>query len=136
MDALSLMKHTALALMQGQTRAAADPHRPLWHLAPSVGLLNDPNGFIQHNGVYHLFYQWNPLACDHGRKCWGHWQSRDLLHWQHQPVALLPDACYDSHGCYSGSAVGGGRQDHAGLYRQCEIPRRFAHRLPMSGAGG
>ncbi|QNK33064.1 sucrose-6-phosphate hydrolase [Serratia sp. JUb9] len=105
MDALSLMKHTALALMQGQTRAAADPHRPLWHLAPSVGLLNDPNGFIQHNGVYHLFYQWNPLACDHSRKCWGHWQSRDLLHWQHQPVALLPDACYDSHGCYSGSAV-------------------------------
>ncbi|HHB1426393.1 TPA: sucrose-6-phosphate hydrolase [Serratia odorifera] len=105
MDALSLIKQTALALMNGQLRAADDPHRPCWHLAPSVGLLNDPNGFIQHNGRYHLFYQWNPLACDHGRKCWGHWQSDDLLHWHHQPVALLPGDDFDSHGCYSGSAV-------------------------------
>lgn len=105
MNELSLMKQTALALMNNQTRAASDPHRPQWHLAPSVGLLNDPNGFIQHNGIYHLFYQWNPLACDHSRKCWGHWLSEDLIHWQHQPVALLPGAEYDSHGCYSGSAV-------------------------------
>lgn len=105
MEELSLMKQAALALMNGQQRAASDPHRPAWHLAPSVGLLNDPNGFIQHDGTFHLFYQWNPLACDHTRKCWGHWQSRDLVHWQHQPVALLPGNCYDSHGCYSGSAV-------------------------------
>ncbi|CAQ83353.1 MULTISPECIES: sucrose-6-phosphate hydrolase [Photorhabdus] len=105
MQELSFMKQTTLALMNGQQCAAHDPHRPVWHLAPAVGLLNDPNGFIQHNGVYHLFYQWNPLACDHKHKCWGHWQSTDLVHWQHQPVALLPGADYDKHGCYSGSAV-------------------------------
>jgi len=105
MTELSLVKQALLAVMNGQQCAAHDPHRPVWHLAPCVGLLNDPNGFIQHNGLYHLFYQWNPLACDHTRKCWGHWQSTDLLHWQHQPLALVPGACYDSHGCYSGSAV-------------------------------
>ncbi|CAI1746339.1 sucrose-6-phosphate hydrolase [Serratia plymuthica] len=105
MEELNLMKQAVQALMTGMPLALRDPHRPVWHLAPSVGLLNDPNGFIQHNGVYHLFYQWNPLGCDHRNKCWGHWQSTDLLNWQHQPVALVPGACYDSHGCYSGSAV-------------------------------
>ncbi len=105
MEELSLIKQALRAVMNGQPLALRDPHRPAWHLAPSVGLLNDPNGFIQHNGVYHLFYQWNPLGCDHRNKCWGHWQSIDLVHWEHQPLALAPGACYDSHGCYSGSAV-------------------------------
>ena len=57
MEELSLIKQALRAVMNGQPRALRDPHRPAWHLAPSVGLLNDPNGFIQHNGVYHLFYQ-------------------------------------------------------------------------------
>lgn len=105
MEELSLIKQALRAVMNGLPGALRDPHRPAWHLAPSVGLLNDPNGFIQHNGVYHLFYQWNPLGCDHRNKCWGHWQSTDLLRWAHQPIALAPGACYDSHGCYSGSAV-------------------------------
>ena len=100
MEELSLIKQALRAVMNGQPLALRDPHRPTWHLAPSVGLLNDPNGFIQHNGVYHLFYQWNPLGCDHRNKCWGHWQSIDLVHWEHQPLALAPGACYDSHGCY------------------------------------
>lgn len=87
MEELSLIKQALRAVMNGQPLALRDPHRPTWHLAPSVGLLNDPNGFIQHNGVYHLFYQWNPLGCDHRNKCWGHWQSIDLVHWEHQPLA-------------------------------------------------
>ncbi|VEA67795.1 Sucrose-6-phosphate hydrolase [Serratia plymuthica] len=59
MEELNLMKQAVQALMNGMPLALRDPHRPAWHLAPSVGLLNDPNGFIQHKGVYHLFYQWN-----------------------------------------------------------------------------
>ncbi|MEI4888348.1 hypothetical protein Q8G85_20090, partial [Klebsiella pneumoniae] len=51
------------AVMQGQPQALADSHYPQWHLAPVNGLLNDPNGFCQVAGRYHLFYQWNPLAC-------------------------------------------------------------------------
>ena len=72
MQEVSLLKQLTLAVMRGQIRASRDTHRPGWHLAPSVGLLNDPNGFIYHAGYYHLFYQWNPLDCRHGSKYWGH----------------------------------------------------------------
>ncbi len=100
-----LVKQALRAVLSGQQRAAADPHRPAWHLAPPVGLMNDPNGFIHFNGRYTLCYQWNPLACAHGAKFWGQWSSPDLVHWRHEPLALAPSESYESHGCYSGSAV-------------------------------
>ncbi|WP_065356530.1 sucrose-6-phosphate hydrolase [Kluyvera georgiana] len=103
------MSHTSHlpAISQAVMRSSgpADDHYPHWHHAPLTGLMNDPNGFIQFAGQYHLFYQWNPLACDHTFKCWGHWSSLDLIHWRHEPIALLPDEEYDRNGCYSGSAV-------------------------------
>lgn len=82
-----------------------DPYRPLWHFSPQFGLLNDPNGLAHFNGEFHLFYQWNPLACEHGAKAWGHATSKDLLSWQHQPLALAPTQDFETHGCYSGSAI-------------------------------
>lgn len=100
-----LLNQALRAVLSGQPRAAADRHRPAWHLAPTVGLMNDPNGFIQFNGRYVLCYQWNPLACAHGAKFWGQWSSADLVHWRHEPLALAPAEEYESHGCYSGSAV-------------------------------
>ena len=57
MTETSLLKKALCSVVAGQVKAAADPYRPGWHLAPPVGLLNDPNGFIQHNGRFHLFYQ-------------------------------------------------------------------------------
>lgn len=93
------------AVMKGQPQVLADDDYPRWHLAPVTGLMNDPNGFIWFAGRYHLFYQWNPLGCDHRYKCWGHWSSADLVQWQHEPMALMPDEEYDRNGCYSGSAV-------------------------------
>ncbi|MGY4691080.1 glycoside hydrolase family 32 protein [Salibacterium sp. K-3] len=82
-----------------------DPYRLHFHLMPPAGLLNDPNGFVFFNGHYHLFYQWNPFAADHGSKYWGHYISPDLVHWESAPPALAPDQWYDRDGCYSGSAV-------------------------------
>ncbi|MGL6175943.1 MAG: glycoside hydrolase family 32 protein, partial [Vibrionaceae bacterium] len=96
------------AVMQGQPKALADAHYPQWHLAPVTGLMNDPNGFISFDGRYHLFYQWNPFACDHTYKCWGHWSSADLLQWRHEPIALMPTEEYDRNGRYSGCAVDNG----------------------------
>ena len=40
----------------------ADPWRQTFHIQPPVGLLNDPNGLVQHRGTYHLCYQWHPFA--------------------------------------------------------------------------
>lgn len=76
-----------------------------YHITPPKGLLNDPNGLIEFNGVYHVFYQWNPNGTTHKTKSWGHVTSDDLIHWENQPVALEPDQWFDKDGCYSGSAV-------------------------------
>lgn len=80
-------------------------HRPQWHISPPQGLLNDPNGFIYHNGEYHLFYQWYPYACQHKDKHWVHLTSQDLINWSWQSVPLTPSDWFDSHGVFSGHAV-------------------------------
>ncbi|MGX4668471.1 glycoside hydrolase family 32 protein [Cerasibacillus sp. JNUCC 74] len=86
-------------------KVASDPYRLHYHIMPPVGLLNDPNGFVFFKGQYHIFYQWNPFATNHGPKFWGHSVSEDLVHWREAPIALAPDKWYDKNGCYSGSAI-------------------------------
>jgi beta-fructofuranosidase len=82
-----------------------DPYRLQFHLMPPVGLLNDPNGLVQYNGEYHVFYQWNPFKTAHGAKFWGHYTSKDLVQWEEKPSALAPSEWYEKNGCYSGSAI-------------------------------
>lgn len=76
-----------------------------FHIQPTTGLLNDPNGFCYYNGKYHLFYQWFPLGPVHGLKYWYHTTSKDLVHWQNHGVGIEPGHYYDSHGAYSGSGI-------------------------------
>ncbi len=76
-----------------------------FHISPPYGLLNDPNGLIYWNNEYHIFYQWNPNACEHGAKSWAHLKSTDLVNWESMPVALSPTDWFDKNGCYSGSAI-------------------------------
>ncbi|ASF41054.1 sucrose-6-phosphate hydrolase [Halobacillus halophilus] len=83
----------------------SDPYRLLFHHMPPVGLLNDPNGFVQWKGTYHLFYQWMPFDTGHGAKFWGHYTSKDFVNWVHEDIALTPSDWYDKNGVYSGSAV-------------------------------
>ena len=79
--------------------------RPLFHLTPLVGWMNDPNGFCFYKGQYHLFYQYHPFSRRWGPMHWGHAVSADLLHWTYMPCALAPDTEADAGGCFSGSAV-------------------------------
>lgn len=83
----------------------SDYYRLKYHVIPPTGLLNDPNGFIQIYGEYHLFYQFHPFNTAHGLKYWAHVKSKDLVDWQECPIALAPSQWYETHGCYSGSAV-------------------------------
>ncbi|HET7628551.1 MAG TPA: glycoside hydrolase family 32 protein [Bacillales bacterium] len=85
--------------------AEKDPYKPDYHAAAPAFWINDPNGLIQVNGAYHLFYQHNPYEAKWGNIHWGHMKSTDLVHWEHLPIALAPDEQYDRDGCFSGSAV-------------------------------
>ncbi|KAB1197978.1 MULTISPECIES: glycoside hydrolase family 32 protein [Haloferax] len=87
-------------------RLADDHHRPRYHLAGPANWVNDPNGVIQYDGTYHMFYQYNPGGPFHGSIHWGHATSEDLVHWEDHPVALTPDPDGpDRDGCWSGCAV-------------------------------
>lgn len=80
-------------------------YRLNYHLMGEYGWINDPNGFIQYKGVYHLFYQHYPYESKWGPMHWGHAVSRDLIKWEYEPIALAPDESYDADGCFSGSAI-------------------------------
>ena len=80
----------------------AEPNRPRYHHTPPYGWMNDANGMFFKDGVYHLYYQYNPFACVWGNMHWGHSTSTDLVHWEHQPVAIYRD---DYGHIFSGSSV-------------------------------
>lgn len=81
---------------------AKDPHRPQVHFSPAAKWMNDPNGMVYSNGVYHLFYQHYPDSTVWGPMHWAHATSTDLVHWQHQPIGIYPDSL---GWIFSGSAV-------------------------------
>ena len=76
--------------------------RPSFHHTPAYGWMNDPNGMFYKDGVYHLYYQWNPYGSQWENMTWGHSTSKDLIHWETQPTAIEADAL---GAIFSGSCV-------------------------------
>ena len=79
-----------------------EPFRPQYHFSPPSQWMNDPNGMVYWDGEYHLFYQYYPDSNVWGPMHWGHAVSKDLVYWEHFPVALYPD---ENGWIFSGSAV-------------------------------
>ncbi len=79
-----------------------EQYRPQIHFSPQQHWINDPNGMVFYNGVYHLFFQYYPDSTIWGPMHWGHATSKDLIHWKQQPIALYPDSLGY---IFSGSAV-------------------------------
>ena len=105
MDFTKVREDEEKSILEKKEIVEKDFWRQKYHIQGIVGLINDPNGFSQFNGKYHMFYQWNPLGTNHKNKTWAHSVSDDLLHWERLKTALRPDTWYSKDGAYSGSAI-------------------------------
>ena len=77
-------------------------YRPAYHHTPPYGWMNDPNGMFYKDGVWHLYYQFNPYGSQWENMTWGHSTSKDLIHWEAQPLAIEGDWL---GAVFSGSAI-------------------------------
>jgi len=89
------------------SKAAADPNRPVYHFHPPAYWNNDPNGTVRYKGWHHLFYQHNPYGAVWDNMHWGHARSRDLVNWEHLPIALWPSKEKGEDHVFSGAAIEG-----------------------------
>ena len=87
----SLMVSSSL-FSQPEMKYGNEPYRPKFHFTPKAHWMNDPNGMVYHDGIYHLFFQYYPDATVWGPMHWGHATSKDLVNWVEQPIALYPDS--------------------------------------------
>ncbi|MGG7144398.1 glycoside hydrolase family 32 protein [Clostridium nigeriense] len=101
----TILEATEEELLDLKNKAQDKLWKPIYHIHPQYGLLNDPNGLAYFNGKYHVFHQWYPFGVTHGMKHWAHLESDDLVTWERLPVAIIPTEKYESHGAYSGNSI-------------------------------
>ena len=104
-DDADLIVRAVQAVREKADEVASDQLRPAYHFRPPAYWSNDPTGTIYHNGWYHMFYQHNPYEDVWGPMHWGHALSRDMIHWEHLPLALVPSDARGESGCWSGCCV-------------------------------
>ncbi|MCH5218724.1 MAG: GH32 C-terminal domain-containing protein [Muribaculaceae bacterium] len=92
----------ALELADSFSTDNVEKYRPAYHHTPLYGWMNDPNGMFYKDGLWHLYYQWNPYGSKWQNMTWGHSTSRDLVNWTPMPEAIRPNALGT---VFSGSAA-------------------------------
>lgn len=102
-DGAALKRIEASDELKGREPLYQEKLRPQVHFSSKRGWINDPNGMVYHDGEYHLYYQHSPFTWFDNPKHWGHAVSRDLVHWEELPTAIVPHAWGDW--VWSGSAV-------------------------------
>ncbi|KAG4913544.1 hypothetical protein JHK86_053977 [Glycine max] len=89
-------------LQSVSTISVSRQHRTAYHFQPPKNWINGP---MYYNGIYHLFYQYNPKGSVWGNIVWAHSISKDLINWRTLEPALYPSKPFDKFGCWSGSAT-------------------------------
>ena len=107
---LVVLLYCAANLMGQEVIKETSAWRPTYHFTPPKNWTNDPNGLLFINNTYPLYYQHNPFENKWGHMSWGHAPTKDLLHWEHQPVAIPEEITPGENGkdttwIFSGSAV-------------------------------
>lgn len=102
-----------------------EKYRPVYHHTPLYGWMNDPNGMFYKDGVWHLYYQWNPYGSKWQNMTWGHSSSKDLVKWEHHPAAIEANGL---GAVFSGSSVvdtentaGFGKDAIVSLYTSADV---------------
>lgn len=104
MHVLLLLIFAGISTVFAQTDSTRNDQifRPRIHFSPAAHWINDPNGMVYVNGVYHLYFQYHPYSSVWGPMYWGHATGKDLINWKEEPIALYPDSLGY---IFSGSAV-------------------------------
>ena len=92
----------SIVIYRRQANYYDEQYRGQYHYSVKEGWANDPNGMVYFNNEYHLFYQFYDDGTNWGPMHWGHTVSKDLIHWEDQPIAFYPD---EYGAMFSGCAV-------------------------------
>lgn len=115
---LLLQLFCSAILAQVNYKVMNEQHRPQVHFSPQAHWINDPNGMVYYKGIYHLFFQYHPYSSVWGPMHWGHATSKDLIHWEQEPIAIYPDSIGT---IFSGSAVVD-KNNTAGFSKNGQVP--------------
>ena len=96
------MKNKFMVVEKQNKEKVNDQWRNHYHLMPPVGFLNDPNGLCQLGDTYHISFQYCPSM--DLKKGWGHYSTKDFIHYQQHEPLIVAGGDYDRDGAYSGSA--------------------------------
>lgn len=68
--------------------------------------MNEPHALFHYNGMWHLFYQYNPVGPYWRNIRWGHWVSEDMVTWQSVRDAVVPtEGSVAPDGIWTGNVV-------------------------------
>lgn len=131
---LYILAACSITEKEGAVSNYNEPHRPQIHFSPPEKWMNDPNGMVYFKDEYHLYYQYYPDSTVWGPMHWGHATSKDLVHWQHQPIALYPDSLGY---IFSGSVIAD-QNNTSGFGKDGKVPlvAIFTHHDPAGEKAG
>lgn len=110
-----------------------DKWRLKHHIMAPVAWINDPNGLCFFKGYYHIFFQYSPFDAKGGDKYWGHYRSKDLLHFEYLGTPFAPDESFDRNGVFSGSAFV--KEDEMHIFYTGNVEEEGDYDYTLAGRG-